>query len=144
MSERLLFHKNGVGRIAILLASSVMFAGCFQVPKGPDGKPEPSSELARKVETALAGRADDALLYAGFYSVLADRFEANAYATTNDAAAVAGRTADILAVPGLLKGIVNDELNPLIGKPQPLTPELAATAAAKLRELSLACRRAAL
>ena len=60
-----------------------------------------------------------------------------------EAAAVAGRAADILALPGVLKQVVNDELNPLLGKPQPLTPDLAAQAAAKLRLLSAACRRAA-
>lgn len=135
--------NGGFNRIAILVASSVMLTGCFQAPSEPDQDSHVTTSLARKVETALRGRTDDALTYAGFYANFADRLEARSYATTTEAAAIAGRTADILAVPGLLKEIVNDELNPLIGTPQPLTPELASQAAEKLRELSRACRRAA-
>lgn len=123
----------------------LMLAGCFQIPSPPAPRPAPSPDggLTPRVCAALDGHKEDALAYAGLYAVLADRFEKREYETTAEAAAVAGRAADILAVPGLLKQIVNDELNPLLGKPQAVTPELARAAAAKLRALSAACREVA-
>jgi hypothetical protein len=129
----------------VLVMAVLLLAGCFQVPSPPDASPAPSPDagLKQRVYSALNGRKQDALAYAGLYAVLADRFEKREYDTTAEAAAVAGRAADILAVPGVLKQVVNDELNPLLGKPQPVTPELAAQAAAKLRNLSIACREAA-
>lgn len=132
--------------LRIVCAAAALFvAGCFQIPSPPDASPNPRPDaaLAQRVRTALDGHPEDALAYAGLYAVLADRFERKTYATTSEAAAVAGRAADILAVPGLLKQIVDDELNPLLGKPQPVTPDLAAGAATKLRALSAACREAA-
>jgi hypothetical protein len=144
MRDRFFCRCHGLARIAALIASSVFFAGCFQLPdRNDDAAPVPSRNVSQAVRTALAGRPDDALTYAGLYEVLADRLEANVYPTTTEAAQVAGRAADILRVPGSLKQVVNDELIPLIGKPQPLTPELCAKAAAKLRALSAACREAA-
>jgi hypothetical protein len=131
-------------RLVVLLATSIVVAGCFELP--PDNavpRPAPANELARKVQKALHERPEDALAYAGLYSVLADRFEAGAYSTTSEAAAVAGRAAEILRIPGLLKSIVNDKLNPLLGKPQPLTPELREQASKSLRELAAACKEAA-
>ena len=127
------------------LAATLLAAGCFQVPSPDVPKPGPARDVALedRVRTALVGRPDEALTYAGLYAVLTDRFEKREYETTAEAAAVAGRAAEILAVPGLLKEVVNDELNPLLGKPGPVTPELAAKAAAKLRALSTACREAA-
>jgi hypothetical protein len=131
-------------RLLIPIALPALLAGCFTAPSNhASPQPGPPQDLLNKVETALAGHRGDAMTYAGLYAVLADRLEDKAYATTSDAAGVAGRVADILHVPGLLKQVVNEELNPLFGKPQPLTPELAAKAAAKLRELSAACREAA-
>jgi hypothetical protein len=125
----------------ISLLAALAGAGCFRLPDKP--VPQPEADLAPRVRAALAGHQQDALTYAGLYAVLADRFESRAYATTAEAAAVASRVAETLAVPGLLKQVVGDELNPLIGKPQPLSPDLAAKAAAKLRALSAACREAA-
>lgn len=129
----------------VIAAAALFASGCFQVPSPPDVAPgpQPDAALMQHVRAALDGRRDDALAYAGLYAVLADRFERGTYDTTSEAASVAGGAADILAVPGLLKEVVNDELNPLLGKPQPVTPELAARAAAKLRALSVACREAA-
>jgi len=126
-------------------AAALVLAGCFQLTAAPEVAPEPKPDaaLSARVRTALDGHTDDALAYAGLYAVLADRFDRKSYATTSEAAGVAGRAADVLAVPGLLKQVVDDELNPLLGKPQPVTPELAAQAAAKLRALSAACREAA-
>jgi hypothetical protein len=75
--------------------------------------------------------------------VLASRLDAGAYSTTSEAAEVAGRAAEILKAPGLLKEIVNGELNPLLGKPQPLTPELRKQSSDVLRKLAAACKEAA-
>lgn len=120
-----------------------MLGGCFAVPDAsPPPHPVPS-DLSERVSTALAGHEDAALKYAGLYAVLADRFEAGAYETTSEAAAVAGRAADVVGLPGVLKEVVDDELNPLLGTPQAVTPELAVEAAARLRALSAACREVA-
>lgn len=134
-----LLRPDSLGGVGVAL----LLAGCFAVPPQPGPAPAPDGSLANRVRVALAGRKEDALTYAGLYALLADRFDARADATTAEAAAVAGRAADLLAVPGLLKEVVNAELNPLLGKPQPVTPELAAQASAKLRGLSAACREAA-
>ena len=127
------------------LAGVLLLAGCFRVPSADAPKPAPTGDaaLVERVGAALDGRPDDALTYAGLYAVLADRFEKREYESTGEAAAVAGRAAEILEVPGLLNEVVSAELNPLLGKPSPVTPELAAKAAAKLRALSSACREAA-
>src|SRR5690606_10290125 len=107
-------------------------------------KPQPADpDLTSRVKVALRERPDDALLYAGLYAALADRFAQQRDATTTEAAAIAGRAADLVDVPGVLTAIVDDELTPLLGKPQPITPELAEQASAKLRDLSNACREAA-
>jgi hypothetical protein len=130
--------------LALLLATSLVVAGCFHVPSDNAApQPAPSNELNVKVREALRENPQAAMTYAGLYAILAARFEAGAYSTTSEATAVAGRAADILQVPGLLKEIVNDELNPLLGKPQTLTPELRARASERLRALSTACREAA-
>ena len=135
--------RRGIAGVTLVLGA-LLLVGCFEVPApSPEPRPSPDAALSERVRTALDGREEDALAYAGLYAVLADRFEAGHYETTAEAAAVAGRAADILAVPGVLKEIVNDELNPLLGKPQPITPDLAAKAAATLRDLSSACREAA-
>ncbi len=133
-----------VRRLATLLLTSLVLTGCFQVPSDDAGpRPAPTDELAAKVREALREKPQDAAIYAGLYAVLASRLEAGAYSTTPEAAAVAGRAADILQVPGVLKEIVNEELNPLLGKPQPLTPKLRAQASGALRKLAAACEEAA-
>lgn len=133
-----------IRRLTLLLAMSLVVAGCFHVPSDNAApRPAPATELDARVREALREQPQAAITYAGLYAVLAARFEAGAYSTTSEAAAVAGRAADILEVPGLLTEIVNDELNPLLGKSQPLTPELRAQASDRLRALSTACREAA-
>jgi hypothetical protein len=132
-------------RLTVPLAALLVLAGCFQVPTDDAGaRPAPSDQLAATVRKALRENADDALTYAGLYTVLASRLDAGAYSTTSEAAAVAGRAADILQVPGVLREIVNDKLNPLLGTPQPLTPELRKQSSDVLRKLAAACREAAL
>lgn len=134
-------RKRRIKVLAALIA--FLMAGCFAVPEASP-EPTPSSgDLGKRVRVAFAGHEHEALKYAGLYAVLADRIDGKQYATTSEAAAIAGRAADILRVPGVLKEIVNDELNPLLGKPQPLTPELSSKASEKLRSLAAACKEAA-
>jgi hypothetical protein len=136
-------HSLARSRTSVVLISLLVIAtGCFQGPS-PDRPLPVDGALLQRVKGPLAGRRDDALAYAALYAVLAERFESGAYATTSEAADVAARAAEIIRLPGVLKEVVNDELNPVIGKPQPITPERAAQAAATLRALSTACREAA-
>jgi len=133
-----------IRRLVILLATSLVLAGCFQVPADDAvPRPAPTAELSEKVREALRGKPQAAITYAGLYAILASRLDAGSYSTTSEAAAVARRAAEILQVPGLLKEIVNESLNPLLGTPQPLTPELRDQAGEVLRKLSAACEEAA-
>lgn len=124
--------------------SLLCLAGCFELPHStPSPRPEPSDQLTQRVQVALKDHPTDAFTYAGLYAVLADQIAANHYQSTSEAAAVAGRAAEILQVPGVLREVVDDELNPLLGTSQPLTPELCEKASAKLHSLSIACKEAA-
>jgi hypothetical protein len=130
--------RCAIGFPSLLMPAALLLAGCF--PPLP-AKPQVEDDaLVQRVRVALAGHENAAATYAGLYAVLAERLESDAYATTNEAAEVAGRAADILNVPGVLEDVVSDELDPLLGTPGPLTPDMRTNAARRLRALSDACR----
>ena len=127
---------------AALLTLCPAAAGCFAPPPPPPPPPavEPAdADLSARVAAALDGDADAARLYAAFYRLLADRTAAGADATTADLAAVAGRAADLLALPGKLSDVVGEELDPVLNPPGPLTPDRRAAAVAAFARLADAC-----
>ncbi len=129
--------------LLLAIAAAVFLSGCFASPHTRPVTPELPGGIAARVHKALADRPEDAASYAGLFEVLALRFDAGKYQTTSEAAAVAKRSAEILSVPGVLKDVVNEELNPLLGTPRPLTREISSQAASRINVIARACREAA-
>lgn len=126
---------------AFLLTAAV--AGCFAppTPAGPAVDPSDNA-LHGRVAAALQGDGDAARLYAAFYQLIAERLTAGEWETTGELAAVAGRAAALLGLPGKLSAIVEDELDPVLNPPGPLTGERRTAAAAAFARLADACGEA--
>ncbi|QDT15250.1 hypothetical protein [Alienimonas californiensis] len=126
---------------AFLLSAAV--AGCFAppTPAGPAVDPADNA-LHDRVAAALPGDADAARLYAAFYHLIAERLTAGEWETTGELAAVAGRAAALLGLPGKLSAVVEDELDPVLNPPGPLTGARRTNAAAAFARLADACGEA--
>ena len=135
-----------------LLAAGASAAGCFAPPDAPrpepdapavpdDGDTSPAALRAR-VAAALGGDRELAATYAAFYRLLADRLRAGTDAAAADFAAVAGRAARLLALPGRLSGPAGDRLGGVLNPPGRFTPDRRAKAAAAFDALADACEGA--
>ena len=137
-------------RTALLTAAALtlwpVLAGCFAPPAPPPPVVDPAepsdARFNARVATALGGDAESARQYAAFYRLLADRLAAGDFDGGTDLAAVAGRAAELLALPGRLSGIVAEELDPILNPPGPLSPERRVAAASAFDRLADACEEA--
>ena len=137
-------------RTALLTAAALTLwptlAGCFAPPAPPPPVVDPAepsdAALNARVAAALGDDVESARQYAAFYRLLADRLAAGDYETGRDLAAVAGRAAELMALPGRLSGIVSDELDPILNPPGSLSPERRVAAADILNRLANACEEA--
>ncbi|MFH5804805.1 hypothetical protein [Alienimonas sp. DA493] len=125
---------------AFLLTASV--AGCFTPPTPPPPADPADAGLHADVAAALHGDADAARLYAAFYRLVSDRLSAGEWESTAELAAVAGRAAALLELPGRLSAVVADELAPVLNPPGPLTGARRTDAAAAFARLADACGEA--
>ena len=120
-------------------------AGCCP-PDRPETAPEHDSvpadrDLNARVAAALGGNAELAATYAAFYRLLAERLRAGADDSAGAFAAVAGRAADLLKLPGDLSGPAGDELGGVLNPPSRFTPARRDAAAAAFDRLADACER---
>ncbi|NNJ27527.1 hypothetical protein [Alienimonas chondri] len=143
------FGLKAVLLAAAAFALSAAVAGCFSPPQSVEPPPvvdptvDPAdADLHARIAAALAGDADAARLYAAFYRLIADRLEAGDWNTTSDLAALAGRAAALLELPGRLSAVVAEELDPVLNPPGPLTDERRTRAAAAFARLADACGEA--
>ena len=134
---------------AAIAGATAAAAGCFVPPdqnrpdqSRPDAPaPDAPADLDARVAAALGGDRELAASYAAFYRLLADRLRAGADDSAAAFAAVAGRAARILGLPGKLSGPAGDALGPALNPPSRLTPARRDAAAAALDRLADACER---
>ena len=121
-------------------------AGCCPPPDRPEPEPEHHSapadgDLDARVAAALGGDADLAATYAAFYRLLAERLRAGTDDSAGEFAAVAGRAAELLKLPGTLAGPAGDVLGGALNPPSRFTPARRDAAAAAFDRLADACER---
>ena len=136
-----------------LLGAAAASAGCFAPPPDPDAPvpdapadgeitPEdPAAGLDARVAAALGGDRELAATYAAFYRLLADRLRAGTDDSAAAFAAVAGRAARMLELPGALAGPAGDALDGSLNPPARFTPARRAAAATAFDRLADACER---
>ena len=126
-----------------LLAATATAAGCFAPPDAPEpavpAVAPVDADLHARVAAALGGDRELAATYAAFYTLLAERIDAGTDETVGQFAAVAGRAAEILNLPGKLAGPAGDLLGDVLNPPGAFAPGRREKAAAAFRALAAAC-----
>ena len=141
-----IFRTRAAALAGAILLFGPAVAGCFAPPAPAPPVVDPGTpadaNLRARVAAALDGNADAARRYAAFYRLIADRLSAGEWERTTELAAVAGRAADLLDLPGRLAAVVTEELDPVLNPPGPLSGERRTHAAAAFARLADACGEA--